>query len=513
MTQQLILDFNKKPEYQRLYAYYLQNTIFDVLGIQRNEARHSSFLAWLLNPDASHMLKEMPLRKLLALAAANAGDEWKCYYNEVRQHLLSGNYQLKVRCVKTEQAIAALADGKLSSLDGIVEKTDKGQYKNDGQNRFDIWMLLNISFTNEQDEERNWTVPVVIENKIYSQEGNASDKNEAQTVRYGKAVNVLKKVVCPDNFYQPILIYLTPSASGKAPVSPVFIHLTYQDLLDYVIQPCSLIASEEKAGKDVHMLIEAYVRNLSCPSGTGAENGKDYSILAIEETESHDLEKLFQSEAFQTTLRAVYPKESESLIGSDTEMPEDIDLLEQFWNANENLFKIVLYNHFKHDEPKLMIVQKMVKVSNRDNTRYFVAKKQGDAWMNTKAVSKSEASYLIFKAFCEIKEEENPSATLTLDDLRQAFPTSLNSYYHNRFLQHLFYDFTDEVTVDVKGNRSFGNVVCPDSDTWDFYWDDEHKLPVEGDVRSVKMWRKGDFDRLVEHAKKMGIIIKPEIHS
>ena len=63
MTQQLILDFNKKPEYQRLYAYYLQNTIFDVLGIQRNEARHSSFLAWLLNPDASHMLKEMPLRK------------------------------------------------------------------------------------------------------------------------------------------------------------------------------------------------------------------------------------------------------------------------------------------------------------------------------------------------------------------------------------------------------------------------------------------------------------------
>lgn len=28
---------------------------------------------------------------------------------------------------------------------------------------------------------------------------------------------------------------------------------------------------------------------------------------------------------------------------------------------------------------------------------------------------------------------------------------------------------------------------------------------VKGDVRNVKMWRKDDFDRLVEKAKKLGI--------
>jgi hypothetical protein len=40
---------------------------------------------------------------------------------------------------------------------------------------------------------------------------------------------------------------------------------------------------------------------------------------------------------------------------------------------------------------------------------------------------------------------------------------------------------------------------------------DEHRLPnVKGDVRSVKMWRKDDFDRLVEKAKKLGIVVEPK---
>ena len=167
MDSKLILDFNKLPEFQKLNAYYMQSTVFSVLGIQRSENRHSSFLAWLLNPDASHSLKEMPLRKFLALIAAKADDQDKCYFYQVRQHLLSGNYRLQVDRVKTEQSIVGLANEKLSDLDGIVEKADNGQFKKDGQNRFDIWMLVHITFTDEQDRERNWTVPIIGENKIY----------------------------------------------------------------------------------------------------------------------------------------------------------------------------------------------------------------------------------------------------------------------------------------------------------------------------------------------------------
>ena len=239
---------------------------------------------------------------------------------------------------------------------------------------------------------------------------------------------------------------------------------------------------------------------------------KDYSILAIAETENQDLERLFHADAFQIALRSVFPKESKMLLGLPLkDYPDDTPLFEQFWNANESLFKIVVYNHFKNDKEKMIIVRKIVRVSNRDNTRYFVAVKQGAPWLNSHAASKSETSFLIFKAYCELQHEKNPSALLTLDDLRREFDCELNSYYHNRFLQYLFYDFDEEVTVDVSTHKWFGKEICPDSNTWDFYWDEAHQLPhVAGDVRNVKMWRKDDFDRLVEKARKFGIVVEPK---
>ena len=510
--QQLILDFNRMPEFQKLNAYYTQSTIYDVLGVQRNETRHSAFLAWLLNPKASHALKEMPLRKFLALIAAKADDEAKCFYDVVRRHLLSGNYLLNVDCVNTEQSIIGLAAERIADMEDIVEKKGNGQFKEDAQNRFDIWLLAHITIADQQDCERNWTIPVVVENKIYSNESHADDGEKAQTVRYQKAMSVLKKMVCNDDYCQPLLVFLTPSDAKKDPASLSFIHLTYQELLDYVIQPCAMLVSAERADVETCALVNGYVRNLSCPSNQDGESKKDYSILAIAETENQDLERLFNSDAFQVALRTVFPKESKMLLGRPSkDYPDDTPLLEQFWNANESLFKIVLHNHFKNDKKKMAIVRKIVRVSNRDNTRYFVATKQGEPWLNSKAASKSEASFLIFKAYCELQHKKTPSALLTIDDLRREFDCGLNSYYHNRFLHYLFYDFAKEVTIDVVTHKWYGNVICPESNNWDFYWDDAHQLPhVEGDVRNVKMWRKDDFDRLVEKARKLGIVVVPK---
>ena len=46
--------------YQELKAYYEKTTIFNVLGVERSETRHSAFLCWLLNANASHGLGEEP---------------------------------------------------------------------------------------------------------------------------------------------------------------------------------------------------------------------------------------------------------------------------------------------------------------------------------------------------------------------------------------------------------------------------------------------------------------------
>ena len=63
--------------------------------------------------------------------------------------------------------------------------------------------------------------------------------------------------------------------------------------------------------------------------------------------------------------------------------------------------------------------------------------------------------------------------------------------------------------MDVEGSKHFGFEICPESDAWDFYWDNDHVLPnVKGQVRSVKMWRKDDFDRLVKIAQECGIVVE-----
>ena len=504
-----VLDLQKTTAYQKLNAYYGQSTVFNVLGIERSENRHSAFLEWLLNPKSSHGLNDSPLKKFLALVAAHATDDEKCYFNQVHERLISGDYTLQVESIKTEQSIIGLANGKTDDFKNVVEKNDNGSFKKDANNRFDIWMLLNVTFTDENDQEQHWCLPVVIENKIYSTESNANDLEKAQTVRYHRAVNILKNLVCSTNYCQPLLVFLTPSGA-KAPTHNAFVHLTYQELLDHVIQPCAILLALQGTSEDVRVLMDGYVRNLSCPSNKDGEASKDYSILAIADTESKDLQSIFESQAFQTALCAIYPKEAQMLLGEGYKAEEASPLQEQFWNSNEDLFKIALFNQFMSDDDKLKCVNRIIKVNNRDNTRYFVGLEQGK-WLNVdgKPASKSEASFLIFKAYCEQWKEKHAGEELDIAKLRDAFKGDINSYYHNRFLKHLFYDFEEDVTVDVEGSKHFGNDICPESDAWDFYWDDEHILPnVKGEVRSVKMWRKDDFDRLVKIAQECGIVVE-----
>jgi hypothetical protein len=480
-----------------------------VLGIERNENRHSAFLAWLLNPDSTHGLKESPLRKFLSLVATKATDSYKCASQEVREHLITSNYSLQVECVKTEQSIIGLANGDTKDFKEFVETDSKGGFKKDAKNRFDIWILLHIKYAGENDVEHNWTIPIVVETKIYSKEGNAGDEAKAQTIRYQKAVNILY----PKKDSQPLFVYLARQEikDKDYPSDPAFILLFYQDILDHVLQPCAILSATQAQSADARVLIDGYIRNLSCPSNRDGENIKDYSILAIAESENNELETIFESNAFKTALHAIYPKEAQTLLDNEeNQSGNSSTMMEQFWNVNENLFKIVLYNHFKCDEKKMETVQKIIKVSNRDNTRYLVGLKSGD-WLNVnnRPASKSEASFLIFKAYCEIWQQQHPKDTLTIDHLRQTFTTNLNSFYYNRrWLKFLFYDFDEKVVVDVKGNRREGEEITSE-DKWNFYWDDIHKLPIEGNVHSVKMWRKDDFEELKKKAESFGIIIEP----
>ena len=335
-----VLNLYKTPEYQKLNAYYEQQTVYNMLGVERNENRHSKFIAWLLNPNESHSLKELPLRRFLSLVAALATDEDKCYEQEdVRTHLITGNYRLNVQEIKTEQSIAGLVQNNIEGLDSIIEKNENGSFKSDSQNRFDIWMLLQISFNNRFDKEVTYHIPIVLENKIYSNEGNATNPSKAQTVRYSEAMGVICNSlglgVFKNPYYQPLMVYLTPSGANK-PMSDAFIHIEYQQLLDYVITPASMNSHLQNVATEVQVMIDGYIRNLSCPA---SNDEKDYSILAIAQSEDESLEVIYNSKAFQTAFRALYYNEAKNLLEEDFETADETTLVTDFWNSNENLLK------------------------------------------------------------------------------------------------------------------------------------------------------------------------------
>ena len=58
-------DLLKDPDFDRLDLELKNPNIFQILRISNNEIRHSNFLSWLLDPNQSHKLGDVFLKRFL----------------------------------------------------------------------------------------------------------------------------------------------------------------------------------------------------------------------------------------------------------------------------------------------------------------------------------------------------------------------------------------------------------------------------------------------------------------
>lgn len=107
-----IIDFYNDSLYQELKAYYGKTTLFNILKIERNENRHSAFLAWLLDENGSHGLGEEPLKRFMRLLA-------KMDDNYIEPFLV-GNYQVEDMEVVTEKQAKVEGQIKTGRVDIFV---------------------------------------------------------------------------------------------------------------------------------------------------------------------------------------------------------------------------------------------------------------------------------------------------------------------------------------------------------------------------------------------------------
>ena len=478
-----ILNFINSVEFQELNSYYNEKTIFGALNVERNENRHSAFVAWWLNPKSEHGLGDAPLKLFLRLVATKEWGKWifkKDFYSRV----LAGYYNITIR----EDFELEKSVGKLSS--------------NNSKGRIDIWSALELTAEDEDGKDSSLVIGMVIENKIYS------DGGKNQTLRYFDAVSSYRKELpsyrkeFPSEMeYSGMGILLT--AAKQKPSCDQFINITYQELLTYVIEP--LMSSVDTNSSQ---FVEAFVRNLGRPALT--ENNNHYGVLAVSKKEKMLLERVVMNnrDIFESTFASLYSSsEVKKIIGERYEILTSTDniindnILRMLWDANEILFKAVIY-HLYGDKHSAKL-DKLFKSSNRDNSKYVVSY-NGTEIFPGKRLSKAMSACAIFKAYLM----EYPATTLA--ELRNAFPCEkLNGYYYDRFYNDLFYESNPD-NVDETGYEiltyTAGKYIGEEAHAEYFYLDDERLLlPIENSQKNamcVKMWRKGDFDKLVEFVEE-----------
>ena len=445
------------PEWNALRSYYAQSTLFNVLHIERKETIHSAFIAWLLNPLASHNLGTRPIEALLRYYAAKSKST-SVDHNKFCNQLLTSAYQLKV-------------------VAGPVCEKTTGSLKNDSdKDRMDIWAELHFTF----DDQSEITVPLIIENKVYSVEG------DNQTIRYAKAMK--------ERGSSFIGLFLTPM--GEEAQELRFQAISYQDLLDYVIQPML----SDLTGT-AQMWVEEYIRTLSfTPCGNAA--------LAVSTKETELAQKLYKLDkdllnaifATQFTkdhaIKIIEKENYDQAIGCWTEQ-EELDLLRDLWNNNEDILKAVIYAYYR---PDAKLFYQLLK-----NAAYNKGYTVFDA--NNTVLYEGYCKVKIAKAILDAYLAAHPKATLTLEDLRKDFSVAINDTVA-RYYDHLFYE------LPTVYNES-GEKILPRKDnsealaSFEFYTKEEQLLSVDGKkVMYPKNWNAASIANLIEKAQELNLKIE-----
>lgn len=193
---------------------------------------------------------------------------------------------------------------------------------------------------------------------------------------------------------------------------------------------------------------------------------------------------------------------------------EYVELLQNFWDNNINLFTTILYvcksQIVEGHEGELMNVFKQ---NRRDNSKYRVLwDKNGDGNWTTidgfeNPLSKGRTVAVFFMKWMEL------SSPKSIDEVRAAFPTKINSYYaHNKKKKQ--YDSVICLSEDDKKAKTESGFEIEITNSWDLYPIKQdtpfgpgygtlyENNKAAGKAMITKMWRKGDFKSFLEHIKK-----------
>ena len=271
-AEQLLTIFNRNiVKNAELLDYLGKKNIFEIIAKARNEGMHSRFIAELLsgtffNGDS----RESTLVHFLDIILYRAGKEDKVM--EINERLRKAILTRSVMFEKMESECELSV--KRYQNEYTRFKTQNSAEKDD---RIDIYLKFKLLTPIAERHE----LEIFIENKVNAME------HDSQTTRYFEACDN-----CGHKRPFQLFVYLTPQLlrdmdhyvelnRDMRPECPHYIHICYQDILDYIIEPLLI---DEGLDTDKHNMLREYVSCLELPAMADSESEqqkKDLSIMAI----------------------------------------------------------------------------------------------------------------------------------------------------------------------------------------------------------------------------------------
>lgn len=106
--EDLLIQYNVDSRNCQLREYYEVDNLWRALRIERDEKRHSAFLAWLFQKDPSN--SNSPFFKLLNLIIRCKNEYIDDDFIQLKNEILFGNLQLKSLDVIPEKTISSLSE-------------------------------------------------------------------------------------------------------------------------------------------------------------------------------------------------------------------------------------------------------------------------------------------------------------------------------------------------------------------------------------------------------------------
>ena len=242
-TKQLLLKWKNDKNIQKLKSFYKTKSFSGILGVERREMSHSSFIAWILDDKESHNLSQFAIRQLFdiliewgedkihdSLDLYNERNSTKLEYDNLYKSLMLGTY-------------------KIEDLNIDVEKVIKDK------KRIDIIISMTID-----SEKENVDLPpkvnIIIENKVDSSE------YDNQTKTYYNYYSTNEKYKNDLNLFVYLLPISTSRLHEKLADDEHYINMNYQLLSDNIFER----ALTHDISDRVRFIISEYLLSLRKPS-------------------------------------------------------------------------------------------------------------------------------------------------------------------------------------------------------------------------------------------------------